>query len=62
MVKPYSVDLHKRVLEYVETTADKAQACQLFKVGITTIYRWIDRKKRIGNVDPSPKKAYKKNR
>jgi transposase len=48
------------VLEYIETTADKAQACQLFKVGIATIYRWIARKKRIGNVDPSPKKAYKK--
>lgn len=60
MAKPYSVDLRRRVLEYIEETADKTKASQLFKVGIATIYRWIARKKQRGNVDPFPKKAYKK--
>ena len=45
MVKPYSVDLRRRVLAYIEETADKTKASQLFKVGIATIYRWIARKK-----------------
>lgn len=60
MVRPYSVDLRRRVLEYVEETADKTKASQLFKVGIATVYRWIARKTRSGNIEPSPKKAYKK--
>ncbi len=60
MAKPYSVDLRRRVLEYIEETADKTKASQLFKVGIATIYRWIARKKQIGNLAPSSKKAYKK--
>ena len=58
MVKSYSVDLRKRVLEYVEETKNKRKAGQLFKVGIATIYRWIARKTQTGNVEPSPKKAY----
>lgn len=48
------------MLEYIEETANKIKASQLFKVGIATIYRWIARKKQSGNVKPSPKKAYKK--
>ena len=60
MGKPYSVDLRKRVLEYIDETQDKIKASQLFKVGIATIYRWIARKTQTGNVIPSPKKAYKK--
>lgn len=60
MAKFYSLDLRRRVLKYVEATADKAKASQLFKVGTATIYRWIARKKQNGNLEPSPKKAYKK--
>ena len=60
MPKPYSVDLRKRVLKYIEETADKIKASQLFNVGIATIYRWIARKTQTGNIEPSPKKAYKK--
>lgn len=60
MVRPYSLDLRKRVLEYVEETKDKTKASQLFKVGIATIYRWIARKTQTGNIEPSPSKPYKK--
>lgn len=60
MPKPYSQDLRKRVLEYVEKTDDKIKASKLFKVGIATIYRWIALKAETGNVAPSKRKVYKK--
>lgn len=60
MGRPYSLDLRKRVLEYIDDTKDKAKASEFFKVGIATIYRWIARKRQTGNMAPSPKKAYKK--
>lgn len=60
MAKPYSIDLRIRVLEYIEETKDKAKASKLFQVGMSTIYRWIARKAETGNLNPSPKKAYKK--
>jgi len=60
MGKPYSEDLRKRVLKYIDKTKDKVKASQLFKVGIATIYRWIARKTQTGSITPSPKKAYKK--
>ncbi|MDP3588065.1 MAG: IS630 transposase-related protein, partial [Sulfuricurvum sp.] len=50
MGKPYSTDLRKRVLEYIEETKDKVKASQVFKVGIATIYRWIARKTQTGSV------------
>lgn len=60
MPKPYSVDLRKRVLAYIAETKDKEKASQVFKVGIATIYRWITRKEQTGNVEPFPRKSYKK--
>ncbi|MGL5263970.1 MAG: IS630 transposase-related protein, partial [Candidatus Rhabdochlamydia sp.] len=33
MPKPYSVDLRKRVLQYLEESNDKMKASQLFQVG-----------------------------
>lgn len=60
MAKAYSTDLRKRVLQYIEETKDKMKASEIFKVGIATIYRWVARKAQTGNLDPSPKKPYKK--
>ena len=61
MPKSYSVDLRERVLNYLEKNPDKKGASSLFQVGIATIYRWIDRKKSKGNVEPFRRKyAYKK--
>lgn len=61
MPKPYSMDLRKRVLQYLEKNNDKMKASQLFQVGIATVYRWIKRKKQKGNVEPLRKKStYKK--
>jgi transposase len=61
MARPYSMDLRKRVLQYLEKNNDKMKASQLFQVGIATVYRWIKRKKQKGNVEPLRKKStYKK--
>jgi transposase len=60
MARPYSVDLRKRVLEYLEENKDKTKASQLFRVGIATNYRWVAPQKQRGNVAPSARKVYKK--
>ena len=39
----YSIDLRKRVVDYVEKGGRIAQAARLFQVGRATIYRWLGR-------------------
>ena len=39
----YSIDLRKRVVDYVENGGRIAQATGLFQVGRATIYRWLGR-------------------
>lgn len=57
---PYSLDLRKRVLKYVEETKDKKKASELFNVGIATVYRWIARKAETGKIEHSLRKSHKK--
>jgi transposase len=52
MCKAYSVDLRKRVLDYLESDNDKRTASKLFKVGIATVYRWIRQQKEQGHLEP----------
>ena len=39
----YSLDLRKRVVDYVENGGRVAQATRLFQVARATIYRWLGR-------------------
>jgi len=39
----YSLDLRKRVVDYVENGGGITKAAALFKVGRATIYRWLGR-------------------
>ncbi len=39
----YSIDLRKRVVDYVENGGRIAQATRIFQVGRATIYRWLGR-------------------
>jgi transposase len=39
----YSLDLRKRVVDYVEKGGGITKAAALFKVGRATIYRWLGR-------------------
>ena len=53
MPKPYSVDLRKKVLNYLQyKNNDKKSAGDLFQIGIATIYRWARRMRRKGHVKP----------
>ncbi len=45
----YSIDLRKRVVDYVENGGRIAQAAGLFQVVVATIYRWLGRTDRIGH-------------
>jgi transposase len=38
----YSVDLRERVVSYVRGGGSRTQASQLFQVGRTTLYRWLN--------------------
>ena len=61
MPKPYSTDLRKRVLQYLEKDSDKKKASQFFQVGIATVYRWVARKKQSGTIEPLKKRnTYRK--
>ena len=37
----YSIDLRKRVLDFIHSGGKKAEAAQRFSVDRTTIYRWL---------------------
>ena len=41
---PYSLDLRKKVVNYVEKGGSITKAAQVFGIGRTTIYRWLNRK------------------
>ena len=61
MARPYSQDLRKKVLKYLEQNKDKQTASNIFQVGIATVYRWVSLKKKKGHVKPLRRKyAYKK--
>ena len=39
----YSLDLRKKVIDYVENGGSITKAAALFKIGRATIYRWLSR-------------------
>lgn len=40
---PYSLDLRKRVIDYIENGGSVTKAAKLFQVGRASIYRWLNR-------------------
>lgn len=61
MARPYSQDLRKKVLKYLEKNKAKQTASNIFQVGIATVYRWVSLKKEKGHVKPLRRKyAFKK--
>ncbi len=55
----YSIDLRERVVAYVEQGGSKTAAVGLFQVSRRTIYYWLERKRKRGNLAPSKPKKYK---
>jgi transposase len=51
----YSLDLRKKIVNFVNAGNTKAEACKVFKIGKTTLYEWLkklrngslERKKRV---------------
>ena len=41
----YSLDLRKKVIDYVENGGSITKAAALFNIGRATIYRWLSREK-----------------
>ena len=61
MARPYSVDLREKILKYLEKSPNKKLASQLFQIGVATIHRWVNLKKKEGHVKPKHRKyAYKR--
>lgn len=52
----YSVDLRERVVSYVRGGGSRTKASQLFQVGRTTLYRWLN------STDLQPKPAKERRR
>lgn len=53
---PYSLDLRKKVIEYVEAGGSITKASRLYKIGRASIYRWLNRE------DLRPKKVERRHR
>ena len=52
MANFYSLDLRKRVIDYVLAGNQVAAASRLFKVGRKTVYRWLDLLRTEGHLNP----------
>jgi transposase len=50
----YSLDLRKRVVDYVENGGGITKAAALFKVGRATIYRWLRERRPPSNQGRTP--------
>lgn len=62
MANYYSLDLRKKVMNFIHSGGKKTEASKLFNVARDTIYRWIRQYKKTGNVHPNTKsirKGYK---
>jgi transposase len=56
----YSINLRKKVIDYVNEGGSKASASKIFEVSQPIIYRWL-KKFCLGDLsDPKPKRPWKK--
>lgn len=56
----YSLDLRKKVLEYIEAGGSRSSACRIFKIHRNTIVRWYKLSKQGCLSDPKPHRPWKK--
>ena len=53
----YSIDLRRRVIEFVKQGGRKTKAAQIFNVGRSTIYEWLE----APNMNPAVRNPYAAN-
>ena len=58
MSNAYSLDLRERVIAYVQEGGEKSQACQIFKIGRDTLYRWLRQHHTEGTLAPKARGKY----
>ncbi len=57
----YSLDLRKRVIQFVECGGSAIEAAQRFSVTRQTVYNWIKKKKQTGSLqDQQPRRPWRK--
>lgn len=54
MSRPYSDDLRLRAVAAVDGGMSCRRAAKLFSVGVSSVIRWVQRRRRTGGVSPSP--------
>ena len=54
MTKPYSEDLRIRAVEAVANGMSRRQVAKLFKVGASSVIRWVDQHEQTGGVAAKP--------
>ena len=52
MGRPYSMDLRERAVGRVEAGESCRRVARSFPVGVSSVIRWVDRKRRTGRVEP----------
>jgi transposase len=48
------MDLRERAVGYVSDGGDFDEACQIFRIGLSTLQRWIKQKQNTGDLSPKP--------
>lgn len=46
----YSIDLKKRVLDFIEEGGSKVEAAKRFSIGRRTVFKWINKKRELGSL------------
>lgn len=54
MTRPYSDDLRSRAVAAVEGGLSCRQAAKIFSVGVSSVIRWMQRRRLTGSVSPAP--------
>lgn len=54
MAKPYSLDLRQRVVQSVEDGLSCHKAAALFRLGVSTVIRWVARARETGSPAAKP--------
>src|SRR5690242_9666634 len=52
MSRPYSDDLRSRAVAAVEAGQSCHQVAKVFQVGVSSVIRWVDRRRRTGSFSP----------
>lgn len=54
MSRPYSDDLRIRAVSAVEGGMSRREAAKVYRVGVSSVVRWVQRHRATGSVSPEP--------